>query len=230
MKTSLTVLSFLLFAALGIAHAQTLTILKRTTSATEGSFLVSAPILASDGKVYGIASSGGLNTNGAIYRMNADGSGYVPLLQFASATSGRGNTSPIIEATNGKLYGACPFGGTNNGGTLWRMDKSGANFEVLVAFLPAVDGDRCCSGLIQASDGKLYGTTYSGTGGTAGGIFRMDPDAGGSSFQQLHAFSMATEGKASVGTVLEGSDGRIYGTTSESAANNYGTIWRIDKD
>src|SRR5688572_4593677 len=91
------------------------------------------------------------------------------------------------------------------------------NFAMIKSFgIPGDSAIRPESGVIEGSDGVLYGTTvYGGASPVssfytdAGVVFRMNKD--GSGFRILHHFSR-TDG-SSPGPLLEASDGNLYGST-----------------
>lgn len=72
----------------------------------------------------------------------------------------------VIQARDGFLYGTSNRGGVFDVGTIYRMDGAGS-VTVLHSFQCSVATNGCApvSGLIQLSDGFLYGTT------TSGGLF-----------------------------------------------------------
>ena len=81
--------------------------------------------------------------------------------------------------------------------------------------------DVCCSdgaypfaGVVQGSDGALYGTTLFGGASGAGSIFRWSP---GSGLTTLHSFALS-DGASPYGGVIQGSDGALYGTTNYDLA------------
>lgn len=75
----------------------------------------------------------------------------------------------------------------------------------------------------------LYGTTIRGGSSLFGTIFRMNKD--GSSYSILHNFiSAAGEGQYPNATVVEGNDGRLYGTTEGGGNGGFGTVFVINKN
>src|SRR5262249_55479367 len=86
------------------------------------------------------------------------------------------------------------------------------------------DGSYPTAGLIQASDGNLYGTTVWGGTDSWGTVFRMSL-AGQITF--IHSFTNGDDG-ANPGTeLLQAADGDFYGTTS-GFVNNWGGVFRMD--
>jgi len=103
-----------------------------------------------------------------------------------------------------------------------------ADYDILV-ILQGDDDRVSANRLIEGSDGSLYGTNATGGNFGAGSIFRINKD--GSGYQVLHSFSTdPNDGIKPLDRVVEGSDGVLYGTTSEGGQNALGTVFRINKD
>jgi uncharacterized repeat protein (TIGR03803 family) len=66
----------------------------------------------------------------------------------------------LIQATDGRLYGAADEGGFNNRGTVFRITTAGA--LVRLHSFDASDGAFPLSPPLQGTDGNLYGTTANG--------------------------------------------------------------------
>ncbi|HXI82671.1 MAG TPA: choice-of-anchor tandem repeat GloVer-containing protein [Verrucomicrobiae bacterium] len=87
------------------------------------------------------------------------------------------------------------------------------------------------NGVVQGSDGNLYGTTaYGGTNadcgtGTVGTVFKISPSGG--TFTTLCSFpSSDSRGPYAGGALVQGSDGNFYGTTSGWACSD-GTVFKV---
>lgn len=102
----------------------------------------------------------------------------------------------------------------------------------LHVFHTNVDGADPEGGLLLASDGNFYGTTFTGGGPHYGTIFKMAPDG---TFTTVYSFS-GPDGGGPRCELVEGSDGALYGTTY-NGGNTYsfpqydgaGTIFKITK-
>ena len=131
---------------------------------------------------------------------------------------------PLVQCTDGNFYGVTSATITANSpgfvshGTVFRLTPGG-NLTTLHTFPISVGVPQ--GGLLQASDGNLYGATSSGNG-YAGTIFRIGLDG---SFATLYAFN-GPEGFSPNGSLIQSTDGNLYGTTS-SGGSSYGTVFRM---
>jgi uncharacterized repeat protein (TIGR03803 family) len=198
-------------------------------------------ILGSDGKLYGTANGGGAHNAGAVFRSNRDGSGFETLYDFGPGEDGFGARGPlagVLEASDGRLYGTTFGGGTNNGGTIYGLNRDGSGFQVLHEFDYNADLDDNAPDplgeLIEGADGMLYGTTRGGGSFDQGTVFRIAKD--GSAFQVLHEFEFnSPEGWSPEAPLLLGSDGVLYGSTRDFNidAEDYqytGKIFKMNPD
>jgi uncharacterized repeat protein (TIGR03803 family) len=70
----------------------------------------------------------------------------------------------IVQATDGNFYGTTYGGGVHGNGAVFRMTPGGT-LTTLYSFCSltnCADGEAPEAGLIQASDGNFYGTTFGG--------------------------------------------------------------------
>jgi uncharacterized repeat protein (TIGR03803 family) len=96
-------------------------------------------------------------------------------------TTPQGN---VIEGSDGKLYGTTISGGASGQGTVFSMAKNGTGFVLLRSFdgcSTLTDGCNPQAGVIEGSDGKLYGTTVNGGTSSLGTVYRLIGDNQGPS-------------------------------------------------
>jgi uncharacterized repeat protein (TIGR03803 family) len=182
-----------------------------------------------DGTLYGTTSGGGTNATGTVFQIAPDG-GYTILYQFHPdpRSGGRFPYGGLIQGPDGTLYGTTHGGGISDYGTIFRLAPDGTRDAVLYRFTGSTDGVNPYAGLMQGSDGTLYGTTYGSSIGF-GSIFRIAPD--GSGFTVLHLFIGApTDGGFPWAGLIQGPDGTLYGTTQRGGPTTDGTIFQIAPD
>jgi uncharacterized repeat protein (TIGR03803 family) len=68
----------------------------------------------------------------------------------------------LIQGTDGNLYGITSAGAANSGGTVFKITLEGTltTLHSFCAQAFCADGQEPLAGLVQASDGNFYGTTY----------------------------------------------------------------------
>src|SRR5262249_21021208 len=84
-----------------------------------------------------------------------------------SGADGAEPDGPVIQADDQTLYGTTRLGGGGSAcpsgcGTVFKMAADGSGHTILHAFQGGSDGAYPSAGLVQASDGNLYGTTQFG--------------------------------------------------------------------
>lgn len=116
-----------------------------------------------------------------------------------------------------------------NQGTIFRITPDGGDYRILRSFTSTTgDGALSQAALLEAKDGALYGTTLSGGTLNRGTIFKIEKD--GSGYTVLHRFiGGARSGANPSASLIEGTDGDLYGTTASGGAG-LGTIFKIKKD
>src|SRR5438876_4585880 len=149
-----------------------------------------APLIqASNGNFYGTTSGGGTNycwfdqQGGTIFKITPRG-GLTTLYSFC-LSDGRTPESPLIRASDGKLYGTTRDGGNGNNCTSAFGDGCGTVFRIVpggtlttLHTFNLTDGDIVTGGLVQATNGKFYGTTWGGGANTEGTLFSEDVGLG----------------------------------------------------
>jgi uncharacterized repeat protein (TIGR03803 family) len=173
--------------------------------------------LASDGNFYGTTQFGGTSDNGTVFKMNLAGTVTI-LHSFAQDANGAEPLGALIQAGDGNLYGTCYTGGTNSSGTVFRISTSG-NFQKIFDFSQAAgDTGYPKAGVIQASDGNLYGTTALGGSDLEGTIYQLT--LGGAYTLEATFGSNGTTGYYPDGALVQGSDGNLYVTTPSGGGSN----------
>jgi uncharacterized repeat protein (TIGR03803 family) len=223
-------------------------VLRAMNHQSDGRNPVGKPLLASDGRLYGTAfdsANGGTGgtgfSHGTIYSMNRDGTLFTVLHEFPFlGTSQNAGTVPgalglnpngdLIEGSDGKLYGTTSAGGEVYGrGEVFRMNHDGTGFSILTTGFPGNTIGVPLGGVVEGSDGKLYGThSTGGPGGSiGGGLYSLNKD--GTSYTVLRQFSPTTDGGAPQAPLVGGIDGRLYGTNRAGGTTGAGTVFAFDE-
>ncbi len=172
----------------------------------------------------------GTCSDGTIFRVSEDGSGFAVLHTLNPNASEGQYSNSLVVGPDGYLYGTTAAGGAHGAGTLFRLDCTGKSFSVIYSFnYSSENTDRSASGpVIFGSGGTLYGTSYNGGSFGLGSVFAIQSD--GSNYHILYSFgSTANDGNLPASALVLASDGALYGTTLQSA-EGAGTVFRLNID
>ena len=189
-------------------------------------------IQATDGNFYSTASGGGTYGYGTLFKMTPSGA-FSILHSFCSQTSCTDGGNPygaIVQATNGSIYGTTTGGGTYGFGTVYKITPSGV-FTKIYDFctLACLDGNDPIGGLIQASDGNFYGTTYKGGASSNGTVFKITPSGVLTTLYSFCAvYPSCADGSLPYSALVQDTNGIFYGTTSFGGADNAGAIFSLN--
>jgi uncharacterized repeat protein (TIGR03803 family) len=177
------------------------------------------------GDLLGATIRGGSNSIGTVFGINPFTGGSLQTIANLNAATGSGPFGGVIQGTDGDLYGTAFDGGTAGDGTVFKIDRSGT-VTVLYSFSGGADGSSPNAALIEGQDGNFYGTTLIGGGPDGGGtVFQITPQG---ILTTLHAFTYA-DGITPLGSLVQGYDGSLYGTTSQDGANGPGTVFKLTR-
>jgi uncharacterized repeat protein (TIGR03803 family) len=176
-----------------------------------------ADLILFNNTLYGTASWGGASGDGAVFRINTDGTGFTNLYSFTANpgenSDGSNPLSPLVLSDN-SLYGTTVYGGSTGAGTLFKVNTDGSGFAVVHNFIYGVDGAYASGGLVLSGN-ALYGMTDFGAPLASGTIFTVNTD--GTGFAILYSGSIVSGGDLILSSNL------LYGATGN-------TIFQMNTD
>src|SRR5258708_7257521 len=204
--------------------AQTFTNLYGFTGGNDGGAPYAGLILSGN-TLYGTTTAGGSSSNGTVFAVNTDGSGFTNLYGFTGGSDGGAPYAGLILSSN-TLYGTASGGGSSGNGTVFAVNTDGSG----LARQNGVKGDKEGRGrrasLILSSN-TLYGTTSAGGSSGNGKVFAVNTD--GSGFSNVHRFTGGNDGgDPYAGLIL--SSNTLYGTTTAGGGSGNGTVFAVNTD
>lgn len=136
-----------------------------------------APLVqASNGLFYGTSAGGGTGGSGTVFSVTTSGA-YKTLINFTNRTGtylGSTPEAPLIQGTDGYLYGTTRLGGSSQRGTVFRVSTGGA-FKSLIQFTGGSPnyGAEPRGALVQDNEGNLFGTTSTSGNNGLGTVFQL---------------------------------------------------------
>jgi uncharacterized repeat protein (TIGR03803 family) len=187
---------------------------------------VNSLIRGVDGNLYGTTNWS--VPNSTVFRVTTAGT----LTTLATDMS---YPNQLFQASNGTLFGTSQQGGDFNSPTVCNPDPEGASgcgvlfkfapngaFTQLYAFRALKDGGYPLAGVVEGSDGALYGTTSTAGANGQGTIYRWS-DAG---LETLYSFGGADGSSPTI--LVAAKDTTFYGITTSGGLDGKGTVFTLD--
>lgn len=190
-------------------------------------FIVGNFIAQAQGQLWGTTRKGGITGGGGIIKTNADASNYYEVKKdWYLTTPGSNPQATLLQHSNGKMYGVTPTGGATNGGVLFETYPGSTTYFARWHFSQYYDGNNPQGGLVEASNGKVYGsTTNAGYENFYGALFEFDPNT--LLTWPKHYFTAAT-GYSPRGSMVATATGKVYGTCASGGSVGWGVLFEYD--
>src|SRR5205085_12058852 len=134
-------------------------------------------------------------------------------------SDGANPVAPVVEGSDGAIYGMTSHGGAYDSGTIFRLSPA-LDFQSLLTFNGA--NGAVPLGPLTERDGYFYGTTYSWTSEDNSGngtVFQMSPEG---AFANIFYFPADfSYGAYPYMGLTKGADTNLYGLTSLGGENNF---------
>jgi len=203
----------------------------------DGANPVAGLVQGANGDFYGTTEYGGAHSAGTVFKITPSGK-LTTLYSFCSLYPCLDGSGPegLIQAASGDFYGTTSAGGPTGAcdvgqgcGTVFKITPTGT-LKTIHSFCSesgCPDGRNPAAGLIQATDGNLYGTTaYGGNCGSDcgdGTVFRITPSG---KLTTLYSFD-GPSGSNPSAVLVQDTNGTLYGTTPSGGANYDGTVFSL---
>lgn len=184
-------------------------------------------IQAADGNLYGTTEQGGAANEGTVFKITLGGT--LATLHSFISNEGSFPQSGLTQGNDGNFYGAAQAGGITNDvcspagcGTIYKITPGGA-LTVLHEFTGA-DGSIPISGLVQATNGKLYGGTWWQGPNNCGTLYEVTTSGAFSTVYNFNCY----DGQSPMGAPMQSVDGSVYGTAAGGGSSGLGTVFRLN--
>ena len=201
---------------------------------------VGGVLLGANGDIFGAAEVGNSQACdlgcGSIFRLDSSNQLH-SLYEFTGEADGSNPTGPLVQDSEGNLYGVAQSGGDHlckeffftrkkGCGVVFKIDSDNV-LTVLHTFTGKKgDGAIPRGGLLLDAAGNLFGTTRQGGISDNGTIYRIARDG---SYSVLHRFVPA-EGQRPNGGLVADPAGILYGTAELGGDQNNGTAFELTPD
>ncbi len=152
----------------------------------------------------------------------ADAQTFTTLAAF-NGLDGESPSGPLVQGLDGNFYGPTFAGGSLGSGTLFKVTPAGT-LTLLHSLDWYTDGGNSYAGLLLATNGNFYGTMSVGGAYLEGTVIKMTPAGTVNTFYSFCAQTNCADGYQPSVSLVEGTDGNFYGTTSLGGNINSGGI------
>ena len=199
-------------------------------SDSDGKYSQGSLLKANNGLLYGMTSYGPghlSSAGGVLFSYNITTNQYAVVHKFGvNDTDGLTPYGSLIQANNGLLYGVTYHGGTVGAGTIFSFNIETGQETILHNFSYGTSGQNPEGALVQTSNGILYGMTFDGGLFGGGQIFSYDIET--SNFVEVHNFGRGRDGSLPHGSLLQASNGLLYGMTAGGGTYSNGVVFSYD--
>jgi uncharacterized repeat protein (TIGR03803 family) len=201
----------------------------------DGASVQSAPVLGTDGNLYGVTAVGGngsCGSGGVFFKLTMDAQITV-LYTFAATCTDGATPNGIILASDGNFYGTTLSGGKDYNGTIFKITPSGVYTQLYLFCSKAkcTDGSTPLYPPVEGNDGNFYGTANSG-GSTGGGVIYKITPAG--QYSVIYNSCNLENGACPNGgypyAIAKDAAGNFVGTACCGSDGGYGVIFEITPD
>ena len=205
-------------------------------------------VMDAAGNLYGVGGGGGTNGFGVAFELSPGSGGWTEQVLYDFGAHGYDAidpSGPLLLDRDGSLYGTTMRGGTQEGGTVFRLlPGSGGPWRerLLYSFCrgggACTDGAEPLSGVIRDGQGTFYGTTNVGGGHSCydtscGAVFKLRQMRGGA-WQETVLYGFADPslgfGPGTNGVVLDRA-GNLYGARglggNDQCQEGCGVVYRL---
>lgn len=186
-------------------------------------------IQASNGKFYAAIMPGIISDTGApqgkLFSFNpADNTvDYVYFFHNVQTINGSKPYNSLVKGNGDELFGMAAEGGNYDLGVVFSYNPATEVYTKLHDFNGTYGGSPL-GNLIYAPNGKIYGATTSGGPSGGGVLFSLEPF--NKNFNKLYDFTH-DDGFYPYGSLIEGNDNKLYGTTNLGGISNGGFYFRL---
>ncbi len=181
---------------------------------------------ADNGSIYCTAGGGGLFDSGVLFSYTPGNTTITKHKDLNQSLNGSFPNNSLVAATNGRLYGMTPDGGTLGQGVIFEYEPISKAFIKKFDFSNATStGANPLGNLTLANNGKLYGMTNNG-GANGGGVL-FEYDFLNNIFANKIDLDYPTGSSPNGGLTLA-SNGKFYGLTSQGGTGGYGVLFEYD--
>jgi uncharacterized repeat protein (TIGR03803 family) len=206
------------------------------TGGDDGATGSAGRLLLYGGDLYGVATVGGANGKGTVFRLTPEPGGgwsFKTLYAFKGVPDGALPYGAVVRDSAGRLYGTTYYEGAYDQGAIYQLAPTPSGLwkeRVIYSFPGGAQGGHPVAHLNLDASGNLYGTASEGgdPGCACGTVFKLtNLGAGHWQLTTVHAFTGNPDGANPYNGMAWGAGGNLYGATVLGGEDNDGVIFEV---
>ncbi len=161
---------------------------------------------------------------GVLFEYDPATNTYTKKIDFAGTTNGSFPYATLMITSTGRVFGTTSQGGTSDNGTLYEYNPS-TNVLTKRRDFSTADGRFPLAAVVEANNGRLYGTAGSGGVNGRGTLFEFNLST--NTFTKKIDFN-TTNGEVPYPGLIKAANGNLYGMTNGGGASSVGVIFEYD--
>ena len=234
MFTRVAALLLLLSLAIAPAPAQTFQVLHSFTGQGDGGHSYAGLVIDQAGNLYGTTYDFGSAGYGVVFKLAHHNGAWTlaPLYTFQGGVDGQNPKANVVFGPDGSLYSTTWQGGTNGGGTVFKLQPSATACHSALCswtkndihdFGGLPDGGLPVGTLLFDHAGNIYGVTENGGTNDDGTVYELTHSSGG----WTHTVLYGEVGGSPMSGVVFDQAGKLYGTTLIGGELGYGSVYQL---
>lgn len=203
-----------------------------------GAYIGSQPscglTLHEQGFLWGCTRNGGAVDKGTIFKIHAETGAFTSVAELKPQNGFYPGANPetmLIADGAGQLWGTTSYEGRGHG-TIYKVHAETGKVSVVLAFT-GIEGETpggpARGHLLRDGPDNFIGASGFGGASSSGTIYRVNIQTGGYTLvKDMSDLALTTEGVEPHGSLCEGSDGTLWGTTFYHGTHHCGTIYKLD--
>ena len=139
------------------------------------------------------------------------------------------NELPVVQGGDGKFYGNTFEIYSGGFSPMFQLEFSKSTPASAIQSIFDLFVKQKLTSLVKGKDGKYYGTTLNGGVNNQGTLFQLDTSSAMPIYTVLHKYIATDRDNFDIPTsLIQGDDGKLYGTTQYSSSSTRGTLFQLD--
>jgi uncharacterized repeat protein (TIGR03803 family) len=170
---------------------------------------------------------------GTLFMLTPKGSSYTYSLLHTFLGNPDGYRPTSLIDVHGVFFGITASGGSNNQGTVFRLDPSGSTYSYTQIYSFPQSSQSLAPGgpFVATPSGALIGATFRGGQNGLGTVYKLTPKGSGYVLRVLYSFAGGTQDvRDPTGGLIGDTKGNLFGTAYYGGDKGFGGVYELSPE